>query len=178
MRDCRKFYIDGQWVDPAKAHDHEVINPATMEPVGVISFGSEADVNAAVAAARGAFDSWSATRREERVAILEKVVGLYAERSEEVARAITDQMGAPLEAIAKPLQSRVPIGHFANTLEVLKNFEFEEQLGATTVVREAVGVCALVTPLELARPPGREQGRSRAGGGVHHGTQAERVHAF
>jgi acyl-CoA reductase-like NAD-dependent aldehyde dehydrogenase len=146
MFDRRKFYIDGQWVDPAQANDHEVMNPATMEPAGVVTLGSEADVNAAVAAARRAFDSWSVTSREERMAILEKAIGLYMERSEEVAKTITSEMGAPLEAVSKPLQSQVPIGHFANTLEVLKNYEFEEPLGATTVVRDPAGVCALVTP--------------------------------
>ena len=146
MRDCRKFYIDGQWVDPAQPNDHEVMNPATMEPAGVVSLGSEADVNAAGAAARSAFDSWSATSREERIAILEKAMGLYVERAEDVAATITDEMGAPLEAVSKPLQSQVPIGHFANTLEVLRNYEFEEALGSTTVVKDPVGVCALVTP--------------------------------
>ncbi len=146
MRDYRKFYIDGRWVDPDQPAELEVINPATDAPSGVISLGSTADVDAAVAAARRAFDSWSMTSREERVALLENIIGIYQTRVDDMARAITEEMGAPLEALSKPLQAAVPLWHFGAALEVLKNYEFEEALGTTTVVHEPIGVCALITP--------------------------------
>ncbi len=146
MRDYRKFYIDGQWVDPASPAELDVINPATDEAAGVISLGGEKDVDKAVAAARRAFDSWSATSREDRIALLEKIVAVYQTRMEDMALAITEEMGAPLESVSKPLQAALPLWHFGTVIEVLKNFPFEESLGTTTVVREPVGVCALVTP--------------------------------
>jgi acyl-CoA reductase-like NAD-dependent aldehyde dehydrogenase len=146
MRDYRKFYIDGQWVDPVKPAELQVINPATEEPAGVISLGSEEDVNAAVAAARRAFDSWSTTTREERVAMLEKILEVYQTRIDDMAEVITEEMGAPLETISRPLQAVIPVWHFQSVLEVLKNFEFEETMGTTTVVHEPAGVCAFVTP--------------------------------
>lgn len=146
MRDYRKFYIDGQWVDPASPAELDVINPATDEAAGVISLGGEKDVDKAVAAARRAFDSWSATSREERVALLEKIMAVYQTRMEDMALAITEEMGAPLESVSKPLQAALPLWHFGTVIEVLKNFPFEESMGTTTIVREPVGVCALVTP--------------------------------
>jgi acyl-CoA reductase-like NAD-dependent aldehyde dehydrogenase len=146
MRDYRKFYIDGQWVDPVTPAECEVINPATEEPAGVISMGSAADVDAAVAAARRAFDSWSQSTKEERIALLEKICSVYQTRMEDMAKAITEEMGAPLEAVSKPLQSAAPLWHFSTALEVLKNYAFEETQGSTTIVHEPAGVCALITP--------------------------------
>ena len=146
MRDYRKFYIDGQWVAPAQPAELQVINPATDEPAGVISLGSAADVDAAVAAARRAFQGWSASSREERIAVLEKIIAIYQNRMDDMARAITEEMGAPLDAVARPLQAALPLWHFSTALDVLKNFAFEESLGTTTVVREPIGVCALITP--------------------------------
>ncbi len=146
MRDYRKFYIDGQWVDPAQPAELQVINPATDEPAGVISLGGTADVDAAVAGAKRAFESWSMTSREERVALLEKVLAVYQTRMDDMASAITEEMGAPLEALSKPLQAAVPLWHFGTALEVLRNYAFEEPLGTTTVVHEPIGVCALITP--------------------------------
>ena len=146
MRDYRKFYIDGQWVDPVTPAEREVINPATEEPAGFISMGSAADVDAAVGAARRAFDSWSRTTREERIALLEKIVGIYQTRMEDMATAITEEMGAPLEAVSKPMQAALPMWHFGTVLEVLKDYPFEETQGSTTIVHEPAGVCALITP--------------------------------
>ncbi len=146
MRDYRKFYIDGQWVDPVQPVEQRVINPATDEAVGLISLGSATDVDLAVAAAKRAFDSWSTTRREERIQVLENIIAVYQTRMMDVAEAITDEMGAPLETIAKPLQSALPMWHFQTVVEVLKNYGFEEAMDTTTVVHEPVGVCALVTP--------------------------------
>jgi aldehyde dehydrogenase (NAD+) len=141
----RKFYIDGQWVDPAKPKDFQVINPATEEPAGVISMGSAADVDRAVAAARRAFDSFSQTTREERRGLLETILKIYKKRYADVANAIRDEMGAPAK-LASGGQAGIGVGHLAAMIDVLKTFEFENRQGPTRLVLEPIGVCALITP--------------------------------
>ncbi len=95
MREYLKFYIDGQWIDPAQSNTFEVVNPATEEVAGTVSLGSSADVDKAVAAARRAFPAWSATSREERLALLEKILDVYQRRMGDIAAALTEEMGAP-----------------------------------------------------------------------------------
>ena len=141
----RKFYIDGQWVDPAQARDFTVINPATEAPAGVISLGNAADVDRAVAAARQAFESYSQTTREARRALLEKILTLYKKRYADVAQAIREEMGAPAK-LANGSQAGIGVGHLKAMIDVLQSFAFEEQQGATRLVLEPVGVCALITP--------------------------------
>jgi aldehyde dehydrogenase (NAD+) len=141
----RKFYIDGRWVDPAVAQDFTVVNPATEEPAGVISMGSGADVNRAVAAARRSFDSFAQTSREERRALLENILKIYKKRYTDVANAIRDEMGAPAK-LANGSQAGIGVGHISAMIDVLKTFEFEEHHGSTRLVLEPVGVCALITP--------------------------------
>jgi aldehyde dehydrogenase (NAD+) len=141
----RKFYIDGRWVEPAAARDFEVINPATEEPGGVISLGSATDVDRAVAAARRAFDSFSQTSRDERRALLEKILAIYKKRYADVANAIRAEMGAPAK-LAQGSQAGIGVGHISAMIEVLKTFEFEDRRGSTRLVLEPVGVCALITP--------------------------------
>jgi acyl-CoA reductase-like NAD-dependent aldehyde dehydrogenase len=146
MRDYRKFYIDGEWVYPASERTLEVVNPATEAVAGVISLGSKADVDRAVAAARRAFDSYSRTTREQRMALLQKVVEVYQRRIGDVAEAISEEMGAPLASLARAMQAPAGLGHFQVALAVLKDFEFEKRMGSTTIVREPAGVCGLITP--------------------------------
>jgi aldehyde dehydrogenase (NAD+) len=141
----RKFYIDGQWVDPAQPKDFQVINPATEQVAGVICMGSAADVDRAVAAARRAFDSFSQTTREERRALLERILQVYKKRYNDVANAIRDEMGAPAK-LAAGSQAGIGVGHLSAMIDVLKTFQFEETHGATRLVLEPVGVCALITP--------------------------------
>ena len=143
--DCRLFYIDGRWIPPAEPNDHTVINPATEAPAGVISLGSARDVELAVAAARGAFERFAQTSREERRALLEKILAIYTRRSPDIARAIREEMGAPAR-LAKGSQAGAGAGHLAAMIEVLKTFEFEERRGNSRVLLEPVGVCALITP--------------------------------
>jgi aldehyde dehydrogenase (NAD+) len=145
MYDFRKFFIDGAWVSPAGRREHDVINPATEQPVGKILLGTADDVDAAVKAARAAFESFSQTSREERVALLERIISAYKARLKDVAVAIPDEMGAPMK-LALNAQAASGLGHFMTTLNVLKDFEFEEQVGTTQVRREPVGVCGLITP--------------------------------
>ncbi len=145
MYDNRRFYIDGAWVDPIEATEFKVINPATEAVAGVISMGGPKDVDRAVAAARRAFDSYSRTTPAERRALLERVLAAYNAHYDEIARAISTEMGAPIK-LAKGSQTRIGIGHISAMIEVLKTFQFEQLQGATRLVLEPVGVCALITP--------------------------------
>src|SRR5580700_3744780 len=141
----RQFYIDGRWVDPIAAREFDVINPATEEVAGVISMGSAADVDRAVAAARRAFESFSHTTAHERRALLEKILAGYKAHYEEIATAISDEMGAPMK-LARESQAAVGVGHLTAMIDVLRHFKFEEQHGVARLLLEPVGVCALITP--------------------------------
>jgi aldehyde dehydrogenase (NAD+) len=145
MREKLQFYIDGRWVDPAIAHPFEVIDPATEEVCGRISLGSEADVDSAVAAARRAFESFSRTTREERMALLEAILEEYDRRCDDIAEAIMDEMGAPW-GLAKDAQAASGPQHIGAALESLRTYPFEERHGSTLIVREPIGVCGLITP--------------------------------
>lgn len=145
MRDYLKFYIDGQWVDPATPKTLDVVNPATEAVCGRISMGSAADVDRAVKAARKAFASFSQTPRAERVALLEAIIAEYKKRYADMAAAITEEMGAPA-SLAEKAQAAVGIGHLQAALAVLKDYVFEELRGTTRVVKEPIGVCGLITP--------------------------------
>jgi acyl-CoA reductase-like NAD-dependent aldehyde dehydrogenase len=146
MRDCTKFYIDGAWVDPAQQRTLDVLNPATEGVAGVISLGSRVDVDRAVAAARRAFETYSRTTREERMALLGRIIEVYKRRMDDMAVAISEEMGAPLATVARPQQAPSGLGHFKVALGVLGDFEFERMQGKTRIVREPVGVCGLITP--------------------------------
>lgn len=145
MYDFRKFFIDGAWVSPAGRRELDVINPATEQAIGKILLGTSEDVDAAVKAARAAFETFSQTSREERVALLERIIKVYQSRMQQVAVAISDEMGAPMK-LALHAQAASGLGHFATTLAVLKDFQFEESVGTTQIRREPVGVCGLITP--------------------------------
>src|SRR5947199_3965800 len=140
-----QFYIDGAWVDPAVKKSTPVVNPATEDAMYEVALGSKADLDKAVAAAKRAFLTYSQTTREERIALLEKVVEVYKGRMKEIGAAVSDEMGAPLP-IAERLQAGAGLGHIASTLEVLKNYHFEENVGTAVVVREPVGVIGMITP--------------------------------
>lgn len=145
MPDQLKFYINGQWVAPSGGQTRDVINPATEQSIGKIAMGDKTDVDRAVAAAKAAFDGWSHSTREQRVALLEKIVALLKERIPELAQTISAEMGAPIK-LAKAAQAPSGLGHFIATLRVLKSFEFEQDLGTTRLVYEPIGVCGLITP--------------------------------
>ena len=145
MREYLKFYIDGQWVDPAQPGTFDVINPATEEVAGTVAAGSAGDVDRAVAAARKAFPSWSATSVAERVAVLENIAAEYQKRMPDIGAALTEEMGAPKE-LAGGFQVNLGAGHLSTAIEVLKGFTFEEQQGSALIVKEPIGVCGLITP--------------------------------
>jgi len=140
-----KHYINGQWVDSIGGKRHEVISPSTEEPCTEITLGSQADVDAAVAAAKEAFKSWSQTTREERMAVMGRIVEEYKKRVPDLARSMALEMGAPV-TFASTAQVGAGIGGFLGTIEALKNFEFSEQMGAAKVVYEPIGVVGMITP--------------------------------
>ncbi len=143
------FFIDGKWVAPVEPKELEVINPADEQPFAVISLGSAADVNKAVAAARRAFDGWSRTSREERLAALERLLAAYEKRMGDMAKAISEEMGAPIK-LAFESQAACGAGHIKAFIRTLKDYTFEHALDARNpqerIVHEAIGVCGLITP--------------------------------
>ena len=145
MRDYLKFYIDGAWVDPAAPKTLDVINPATEAVAGRISMGSAADVDRAVAAARKAFETFSLTSREDRLEILNNIVAEFKNRYNDVAAAVSEEMGAPMW-LATQAHAATGIGHLMTGISVLENYKFEELHGTTMIAREPVGVCAFITP--------------------------------
>ncbi|UYN97391.1 MAG: aldehyde dehydrogenase family protein [Enhydrobacter sp.] len=145
MQERLQFYIDGKWVDPVTPRALDVINPANEEPFARISMGSKGDVDKAVAAARRAFETYSRTTREERLALLEKIVAAYKGKFQAVAETISQEMGAPLW-LAKAAQAATGLGHLNEAIKILKDYPFEEMRGTTAVVKEPVGVCGFITP--------------------------------
>lgn len=141
------FYIGGHWVAPAAASSlHEVINPATGEVSGVVAYGSDADVHKAVHAAAEAFQGYAAWPQSQRTELLRAICGEYERRLSDMAEAITAEMGAPLESLSRPLQAQTGLWHFQTALAVAENFTFNRVQGTTRILREPVGVCALITP--------------------------------
>jgi aldehyde dehydrogenase (NAD+) len=145
MYDCRRFFINGEWITPAGRKESLVINPATEQPVGKILLGTAEDVDAAVKAARAAFATYSQTTREERIALFERIVKVYEANIERLAQAVSDEMGAPM-TLAVQAQAGSGFRHLSTALTILKDFEFEERLGTTLIAREPIGVCGLITP--------------------------------
>lgn len=145
MRDYLKFYINGQWVDPVELRTLDVDNPTTEQVGGKIALGSSADVDKAVKAARKAFGAWSVTSKEDRLDVLQAILDQYQKRVKDLADAVHEEMGAPPSLAAGP-QVMMGLGHLSGAIDVLKNYNFEEQRGQTMVVKEPVGVCGLITP--------------------------------
>ncbi|NGO62342.1 aldehyde dehydrogenase family protein [Rhizobium daejeonense] len=145
MSNHLKFFIDGAWVDPAVPAVLDVIDPSTEEAYTQISVGSKADVDKAVAAAKRAFSTFSLWPVAERLALLKKVLEVYNERFEDIAQAVSQEMGAPL-SFAREAQAWAGRAHMESTIAALETYEFSEKRGSTTVVKEPIGVCALITP--------------------------------
>ena len=144
-----QHYINGQWTDSQGGQPLDVINPSTEAVAATITLGSEADTNAAVAAAKAAFDSWSSTSKEERLGYLAALVEQYEKRSDEMAIAISTEMGAPV-ALSQMSQTAAGLGHLKTAIRSLENFEFErglnDQAPNDQIHYEPIGVAALITP--------------------------------
>ena len=140
-----KHYINGQWVDSIGGKRHEVISPSTEEACTEITLGTSADVDAAVAAARKAFETFSQTTREERVALMNRIIEEYKKRSGDLAKSMAAEMGAPV-SFAAMAQVGAGIGGFMGTIAALQDFQFSERHGANTIVYEPIGVVGMITP--------------------------------
>jgi len=148
MLDKRKFYIDGQWVDPVKKNDFEVINPCNENPCAIISLGSKEDTDNAVESAKTAFDSFKETSKEERLDLLEKLLTIYNKRFNEMAEVISLEMGAPMDW-STDVQTASGRDHLEDFILRLKNFNFEEHFDEKSnnhICYEPIGVCGLITP--------------------------------
>ncbi len=146
MLDKRKFYINGEWVDPAQAKDFTVINPATEEPLAVISLGSQSDINQAVSAAKNAFISYSQTSIKERISLLERLLEIYQRRYKEMVQTITAELGAPATMCAEE-QAHTGIGHLTGIINGLCQLQSRVSLPSGDILcREPIGVCGLITP--------------------------------
>ena len=171
-----RFYIGGDWVQPASHDTIDVVNAATEEVMGRVPEGTPADVDRAVASARTAFDTWSMTPLEDRVALTAAVSAKLQERQEEIAGLIAQELGSPI-ALAMMVQAGLPIMDFGSMQHIAEHIPWEQQIGNSLVVREPVGVVGRDNALELPPAPDRRQGGSGDGGGVHGGAEAERGHA-
>ena len=148
MLDKRKFYINGKWVSPSKPNDLEVINPSNEDAYAAISLGSKEDVDKAVHAAKIAFESWKKTSKEERLKLLEKLLEIYKKRFNEMAKAISDEMGAPMDW-ATDVQTGSGQAHLEDFIKRLKEFNFDEHFDSKSnnhICYEPIGVCGLITP--------------------------------
>ena len=145
MREVLQHYIDGKWVDSEGGVRREVINPATEEPCAVISVGTKADVDKAVAAARRAFKTWSKTTREERLAVLNRIVEEYKKRAGDLAVVMAEEMGAPV-SFAGTAQVGAGIGGFMGTIAALQDFNFLEDGPGYKIAYEPIGVVGMITP--------------------------------
>ena len=145
MDNARKFYIDGAWVDPVTPAYLDVIDPSNEDAFERIAVGSAADVDRAVAAAKAAFPSYSQTSREDRLALLERVLAAYKARYEQVAQILSREMGAPI-ALARNAQAAIGVGHLTQMIATLREYNFDELRGGTLITKEPIGACGLITP--------------------------------
>jgi aldehyde dehydrogenase (NAD+) len=140
-----KVYIGGEWVGPAGGETIEVINSTTEEVMGTIPACTAADADAAVSAARTAFESWSRTSREERAGYLSAIAAGLQERSEEIATTIAQELGMPLK-LSRMIQAGLPTLHFGSMPQLMEEIAWEEEIGNSRVLREPVGVLGAITP--------------------------------
>jgi aldehyde dehydrogenase (NAD+) len=145
MNHEQQFYIGGTWVDPVEPRLLDVIDPSSEEPFTRIAIGGAADVDRAVAAARAAFPSFSQTSRAERLELLRAILAEYKKRRDDLAEALSREMGAPL-AFARESQVATGTAHLQRMIQVLESYAFEWMQGTTQIAREPIGVCGLITP--------------------------------
>jgi betaine-aldehyde dehydrogenase len=145
MLDHKELFIDGRWTAATGAGSLEVVDPYTEAVIGSVPEASPADVDAAVAAARRAFGPWSRTEPSARAALLERLHDHLKQRSAELAALITKEVGTPIK-MSQRLQVGLTLGTLEQMRRLLLEYRFEEELGNSTIVREAIGVVACITP--------------------------------
>ena len=146
MIDARNFYIDGQWVEPVSTNEFPILSPVTEEQIGVTILGNEEDVDKAVGAAVQAFELFSSTKKKDRLRLLEKLLQVTKARFEDLAWAMTTEMGAPI-SMSRDSQADSGIGHLEGFISSLKEqVERETLTNGDILIREPIGVCGLITP--------------------------------
>ncbi|HEX6411936.1 MAG TPA: aldehyde dehydrogenase family protein [Burkholderiales bacterium] len=140
-----RFFIGGAWVAPSGKATIDVHDAGTGAVMGRVPLGDEKDVDRAVAAARDAFEAWSSTPSAERASYLEKISANLKARADEIARLIAQEVGMPIKLSAR-IQAGLPIANFANYAKLVKEFQFEQRVGNSLVVRDPVGVVGAITP--------------------------------
>ncbi|MEM9330456.1 MAG: aldehyde dehydrogenase family protein [Pseudomonadota bacterium] len=147
MENYKKFYINGEWVDPVKGTDFQVIHPGNEEAIATIALGSKEDVDKAVDAAKRAFETWQFSTVDERVALLERMLKAYEARAEEFVKMMPHEMGTTL-SFSREVHMPVGIGHMEAAIEAVRAHQFERPSlrGGSTLVDEPVGVVGMITP--------------------------------
>ncbi len=148
MLDKRNFYINGKWINPSKVNDFEVINPSNEEAFATISLGYKEDLDLAVKAAKNAFITWKETSKEERAELLKKLLTIYKKRFDEMAEAITMEMGSPID-YSYSTHTTSGQSHLEDFILRLKEFNFDEHFDPKSnnhICYEPIGVCGLITP--------------------------------
>ena len=140
-----KFYIGGAWVEPNSTARIGVENPATEEIVATVALGNQADIDAAIAAARAAFADWTVTPVADRIVLLKRILEVYNDQYEEFAQVMSTEMGAPIEW-ARSAQAWAGQVHIESTIKAAEAMAWEYMRGTTRIVHEGIGVCALITP--------------------------------
>ena len=148
MKDLRKFYINGKWINPFERNDLEVINPSNEKVCAIISLGQKEDIDIAVRAAKESFISWWNVSKDDKLKLLNNLLEIYIKKSKEMAEAISIEMGAPIDWAIEE-QSKSGEEHIFNFIKIYSDFKFEkyldEQIG-NYISYEPIGVCALITP--------------------------------
>ena len=148
MLDKTKFYINGEWVNPSKKNDFDIINPSNEEVCAKITLGNSEDTNKAIQSAKKAFETWKETSKQERVALLEKLLKIYNERYDEMTDAITTELGCPRDWCSAN-QTSSGASHIEDFIKRLKEFNFEpgfDKGSKNQILYEPIGVCGLITP--------------------------------
>ncbi len=145
----RDFYINGAWVAPKAANDCAVIDPSTEDTCAIISLGSQADTDAAVAAAKRAFETWSVTAPDVRAGYVRGILAQFERRADEMAQAISLEMGAPIDMALDDQAACLP-WHLKNFLTAFEQMEWVRPLGPHApndrIAMEPIGVVGLITP--------------------------------
>ena len=145
MKDRLQFYINGYWVDSESNEKIEVINPANEELIGHVTAGTKGDIDKAVSAAFQAFSSFQYTSKEERIELLNNIISEYENRYDDFVQVITEEMGAPLW-LSEKAQASTGIKNIHETLDALKDYQFEKPEGDYTLIKEPIGVIGMITP--------------------------------
>ena len=145
MKDKLQFYINGSWVDSESTEKIEVINPANEELIGHVSAGTKSDIDKAVNAASQAFLTFQHTSKEEKIELLNNIISEYENRYDDFVQTITEEMGAPLW-LSEKAQASTGIKNIHETLDALKDYQFEKPEGDYILIKEPIGVVGMITP--------------------------------